>query len=272
MKERVSSALVCIILLLLILVVDNSIVDSIVVVIISLVGINEYNRAFKQAGYHPIPWIGYIGGLSLFLMGGFVSQESKMLILRIALPALIIMLFIYIIIRNMKVNVVDLAISVFSLIYIPFMFSFVKLILDLENGRFLIWLVLVGAFISDIFAFLIGSKFGKHKLCPSISPKKTVEGSIAGIIAVIISFVILSYVANAYFNLELNVFAMMLAGLFSSIAGQFGDLSASTIKRFCKIKDFGSIMPGHGGILDRCDSILFVAPVIYIFLKVYFNM
>lgn len=272
MKQRVISAIICILLLLSILVVDNPLVDSIVVVLISLVAINEYNRAFKQAGYHPISWIGYVGGISLFLMGGLIPGVDKMVVMRIAIPALIILLFIYAVLKNMKVTVIDVAISVFSLLYIPFLFSYVKLILSMPNGRFLIWFVIVGAFVSDTFAYLVGVKFGKHKLCPQISPKKSVEGSIAGIIAVVVSYIILTYIANTYFALNLNIWIMIIAGLVASIAGQFGDLSASTIKRFCKIKDFGSIMPGHGGILDRCDSILFVAPIVYMFLKVYLHM
>ena len=142
----------------------------------------------------------------------------------------------------------------------------------MEDGRFYIWLVFLGAFASDTFAFLVGKKFGKTKLCPDISPNKTVEGSIGGIVGVIISYAILTYIGNTWLNLDLNYLYMVIAGVIAGIAGQFGDLSASAIKRYCGVKDFGNLIPGHGGILDRFDSILFVAPVIYMFLKVYIFM
>ncbi|MEG2348459.1 MAG: phosphatidate cytidylyltransferase [Clostridia bacterium] len=263
------SGVMCAIVVLLILFVDVPIIDTVVVTAISLIGIYEYNKAFKKAGYHPISWIGYLGCFAIFLMGGILNNADKMVLFRIAMPAVVIMIFMYIILRNLKTSVMDVMITGFSLMYIPFMFSFVKLILLMPHGRFLIWFVLMGAFASDVFAYVIGSKFGKRKLCPDISPKKTVEGSIAGIIGVIISYIILAVVANNMLAMNLNILIIVFAGFITAIVGQFGDLSASAIKRFCNIKDFGTIMPGHGGILDRFDSILFVAPVVYMLLKVY---
>ncbi|MNI47465.1 Phosphatidate cytidylyltransferase [compost metagenome] len=130
----------------------------------------------------------------------------------------------------------------------------------------------MGAFASDTFAYFIGSKFGKTKLCPDISPKKTVEGAIGGILGVMITYCVITYIANTYFMMDFNIIYILLAGVIAGISGQFGDLSASAIKRYCKVKDFGNLMPGHGGILDRFDSILFVAPIIYIFLKLYILM
>lgn len=269
MKIRFMSGVACAIVVLLILFVNVPIIDTIVITAISLIAMNEYMKAFKSAGYSPISWIGYIGCFSIFLMGGILQDADKILLFRIALPAIIIMIFMYIILRNLKTSVIDVMITGFSLMYIPFLFSFVKLILSMQHGRFFIWYVLLGAFASDIFAYLIGTKFGKRKLCPDISPKKTVEGSIAGIIGVVISYTILTIIANRVIGLNINIVVAIVGSVIISIVGQFGDLSASAIKRFCKIKDFGSIMPGHGGILDRFDSILFVAPVVYMMLKVY---
>ena len=272
MKQRLISSIIYFILLLSILVIDIPIVDTIVVVVISLIAMHEYNKAFKSIGYHPISIIGYGGCLSIFLMGLPIDFQLKMLIIRIILPLMLIGLFIYIILTKLKVTVIDVAITVFSLMYIPFMFSFAKLILAMEHSRAIIWFVILGAFMSDIMGFLIGRKFGKRKLCPTISPKKTVEGSIAGIIGVTVSYITLTIILNNYFSFNFNIIIVVLMGIVASIVGQFGDLSASAIKRYCGVKDFGSIMPGHGGILDRCDSIMFVAPIIYIFLKLYLGM
>ena len=272
MKTRLITGLIYSIFLAAILIVNIPIVDTLVVIVISLIGVYEYNKAFKMAGYNPISWIGYLGCLTLFSMGGIVENADKILCIRIALPAILICIFSYAILTNLKFNIIDVMITCFSLVLIPFMFSFIKLILMMENGRLLIWYVLLGAFVSDIAAYFIGSKFGKRKLCPDISPKKTVEGSIAGIIAVVISYIILTIVANNYFGLNINMILAIFSGIIAAIVGQFGDLTASAIKRFCKIKDFGSLMPGHGGILDRLDSIMFVAPVIYIIFKVYMGL
>lgn len=272
MKKRVISGIIFVAMLIIIVFVNKPIIDTCLVIVLSVLGIYEYNKAFKAAGYKPISWVGYLGCFMIFLMGGVLADASKIVLIKIGLPALLIAIFMYIILINLNRTIIDVAITVFSLLYIPFMFSFIKLILLMENGRFYIWLVFLGAFASDTFAYLIGKKFGKTKLCPDISPNKTVEGSIGGILGVIISYIILTYVGNMLIGLNLNLMYIIIAGVIAGIAGQFGDLSASAIKRYCGVKDFGNLIPGHGGILDRFDSILFVAPVIYMFLKVYVLM
>lgn len=269
MKKRVISGIIFTLILVLVMFVQIPLVDTILVFVLSVIGIFEYNRAFKNAGYKPVSWVSYAGCFVLFITGGLINDQNKIMLLKIVVPAIIISLFVYMIVSNLQRTIIDIAITVFALLYIPFMFSFMKLILAMDNGRILIWYVFLGAFASDTFAFLIGSKFGKTKLCPNISPNKTVEGSLGGIIGVVIAYVILNFISSKYFGIEINYAIVVIAGIIAGIAGQFGDLSASAIKRFCKIKDFGNLIPGHGGILDRFDSVLFVAPIIYLFLKVY---
>lgn len=269
MKKRIFSGIIFLTIMVLIIFANEPLIDTTVVVILSLMGIYEYNKAFKKAGHKPISWVGYIGCLVIFTMGGIISDPDKILIIKIALPTILIALFAYIIVTNLKRTIIDLAITVFSLIYIPFMFSFIKLILMMDNSRLLIWYVFLGAFACDTFAFFIGSKFGKKKLCPDVSPGKTVEGAFGGILGVIIAYIVITYIANRYFAISIDMLMILVAAIIAGIAGQFGDLSGSAIKRYCKIKDFGNLIPGHGGILDRFDSVLFVAPVIYIFLKLY---
>ena len=269
MKKRVISAVIFIALWVVILIVNNPIFDTAVVAILSLIATYEYCKAFKNIGYKPISWLCYAGCLSIFLMGGIIPEEYKLMLIKIIIPVGLISAFTYIVIGNVKRTVIDVAITVFALLYIPFMFSFMKLILNMEYGRFYILYVFCGAFVSDTFAFLVGSKFGKTKLAPDISPKKTVEGSIGGILGVIIFFILLTLLGNYKLGIYGNVFYWVIVGIAASVAGQFGDLTASAIKRYCKIKDFGNIMPGHGGILDRFDSLMFVAPIVYIFIKLY---
>jgi phosphatidate cytidylyltransferase len=127
-------------------------------------------------------------------------------------------------------------------------------------------LCLAGAWLGDSGAYFVGSKFGKHKLCPNISPKKSVEGAIGGLITVAVVFVVYSLCYKLFMlhfmDIEFTVhyFSIAIIGLICGVLGIIGDLSASVIKRETGIKDFGKIMPGHGGMMDRFDSVLFVAP------------
>lgn len=269
MKKRIISGIIFSLIWVAILLINNDLFDTSIVFILSIIATYEYYKAFKNVNYNPVSWIGYLGCLSLYLMGGIIPEEYKILLIKIVLPLGLISSFAYMVIGKVKRTIIDLAITIFSLLYIPFMFSFIKLILDMEYGRFFILYVLCGAFVNDTFAFLIGSKIGKTKLIPDISPNKTVEGAIGGIIGVIVAYIIVSVIGKNIINIDINIFYWILVGLAASVAGQFGDLTASAIKRFCKIKDFGKIIPGHGGILDRFDSLMFVAPIVYIFIKIY---
>lgn len=269
MNKRTISSIILVIILGAILIVHHPIVYSVLIVLLSMLGVYEYNKAFKSAGFHPIEWVGYVGCFSIFLMGISIDSQIKVMLARVVLPLLLILMFITILLKNLKVTIVDLAISLLSVAYVPFLFSFIKLLSSMEHGRILLLFMFFGAFASDVMAYLIGSRFGKKKLCPTISPKKTIEGSIAGIIGVVVSYLGIVLIANYFFHTNYSVVYLSILAIVVSIAGQFGDLAASSIKRYCHIKDFGSIMPGHGGILDRCDSIMFVAPIIYIFFKVY---
>ena len=134
--------------------------------------------------------------------------------------------------------------------------------INMNFTSFYVCVALVPPWCADSAAYFAGSAFGKHKLCPKISPKKTVEGAIGGAIASIIGSQILGLIFQFIFyrNVIINYPALLLIGMFSAIFSVVGDLTFSLIKRECKIKDYGSIMPGHGGMLDRFDSIIFTVP------------
>lgn len=133
-------------------------------------------------------------------------------------------------------------------------------------GKYFYLLVFIGPWVSDTFAYLCGRLFGKHKLIPEVSPKKTVEGAIGGIVFAAISYVIYAMIVSIMNDctLESDYLVMALAGALVSVISQIGDLIASVIKRRFGIKDYGWIFPGHGGVLDRFDSVLLTAPVLYI--------
>ncbi len=269
MKTRILSGTIFAAIGVFIIYLNNSLVDSIFITILALIACFEFFRAFKNKGINAIHWIGYAGCLAIMLIDNHVSEEYKILIYKMAISILAVSLFAYMVISKLNRNIRDITITVMSLIYIPTLFSFIKRVLMLENGRILIWYVILGAFTSDTFAYFIGCKFGKNKLCPTISPKKTVEGSVGGIFGVILSYVILTAIGNYYFNFNMDIVYWILIAIVASIVGQMGDLTASAIKRYCGIKDFGNLIPGHGGVLDRFDSLIFVAPIVYIFIKLY---
>lgn len=271
MKEsvkRLTTGFILMAVFITMLVIDKPIVDTIIIALLSFVGIYEYNKCFKNKGYHPIPFVGYIGCLGLFLIGAGINFVVKMNIIGIAIPILLVYMFAYIVIKKLEVNIVDVAITVLSLIYVPFLFAFVKLLFMQPGGRILAILAFTSAIATDTFAYEIGSRFGKHKLSPVVSPKKSIEGSVAGILGSMICCGVLAYITNTYFATEFNIILVALMGILFSVVGQIGDLAASSIKRYCGQKDFSTLLPGHGGVLDRFDSVMFIAPMVYAFMYI----
>ena len=125
-------------------------------------------------------------------------------------------------------------------------------------------LIFMGAWVSDTFAYFTGKFIGKHKLIPSVSPKKTVEGAIGGIVFTLIAFVVFGIIVRHYFNVQVPIYQFCILGILLPIVSQIGDLIASCVKRQYGIKDFGKVFPGHGGVLDRFDSVMLVAPTLCI--------
>lgn len=176
------------------------------------------------------------------------------------------LMFLTEVISENKSGLLGMFAAFFSAYVFPLFISLLVPIMRLDNGRNLVIIPFVASWCSDAMAYFIGSAFGKHKLAPSISPKKSVEGMIGGfaggIIGMLIYGVILTLCGQ---NVEWLTF--IIFGLLGSVFGQSGDLFLSYIKRECKIKDFGNFLPGHGGVLDRFDSTLFVVPICYFIFK-----
>ena len=155
---------------------------------------------------------------------------------------------------------------------IPWALRTLVSIRNLENdghGMFYVIITIAAAWVADAGAFFVGSFFGKHKLCPNISPKKTVEGAIGGFVVNILAMLLFGFVFQTYYQgtIELNYWVLAIIGAGGAITSILGDLSFSLIKRSCHIKDFGQVIPGHGGILDRFDSVIFVSPFVFFFVS-----
>ena len=147
--------------------------------------------------------------------------------------------------------------------YVVYSFSAITLVRDLEYAGYYFLLMFIGAWGSDTFAYFGGRAFGKHKLAPEISPKKTVEGAISGVIGNVIFFLIYAFVIDHYFH-PIRYMGFVVLGILLAAIGQFGDLFASCIKRHYGVKDYGTLFPGHGGVLDRFDSVMAIADVFYL--------
>ena len=141
--------------------------------------------------------------------------------------------------------------------------------MSIENGKILIWYALFSAWGTDVFAYVIGRTFklGKHKFS-KISPKKSIEGCIAGLIGGVVLSLLYTLCIDKFAGFEISYVKVLIVSLVLSIIGQFGDFAASSIKRFVGIKDYSNLIPGHGGLLDRIDSLIFIAPFAYILLTI----
>lgn len=186
-------------------------------------------------------------------------------IIGILIPSTILILFLHTIITNNKINITDIALTFFGICYIAIFLLFLPLLMGSENGKLLVWYIIFAAWGTDTCAYIIGCKFGKHKFS-EISPKKSIEGCIGGTLGSLVFVIGYTIFLNIQYNMEINYIVISIIGIILSLIGQVGDFSASAIKRYVGIKDYGNIFPGHGGMLDRIDSVIFIAPFAYFLL------
>ncbi|MGL4796900.1 MAG: phosphatidate cytidylyltransferase [Paraclostridium sp.] len=222
-------------------------------VIIGIIALDEFYKAFKAKDIKPIRILGFIFAIYLAIKNTFGLAGEYTYI------AIFILFLIGIgyLLAN-KSNVVDFAITFIGIFYVTIFLDYIVLTINnYELGKVYVWLIFIISFATDTFAYFSGYLFGKHKLIPSISPKKTIEGSIGGILGSTICCIVFGYI------FKFDVMHMILIGSLGSVVAQFGDLFASSIKRYVGIKDYGKLIPGHGGILDRFDSVILVAPFVY---------
>lgn len=251
--KRVFTAVIGI-LLLLFVVNKGGILLSSSIFIISLMGILEMYHALEAIKIRPIYSIGILGTIAIY-----VSTFTPLINLDLIFTAIIIILLIIFLFKD-KYTLQDIGLTLLSILYVPFLLFHIYYL----DNTYYIWLVFIIAFGTDTFAYIIGNLFGKNKLYEKVSPNKSIEGAVGGIVGCVILVVIYSKV----FNLN-PIPLLVIMAIITSILSQIGDLVASKIKRIVKIKDYGKIMLGHGGILDRFDSIIFAAPTIYYFIELF---
>lgn len=253
LSKRVLSGLIGFLLLVFVIVKGGYLLKS-SIYIIAIIGLREFYKAVENINIKPLYLIGYAGSTAVFLT--FILNMNLLYVVwaTLILVALVSMVFY----ENIKLE--DISITLMGILYIPFLLFH---IIYLDKTKY-IWLIFTIAFGTDIFAYLVGNLIGKRKLSPNISPNKTIEGSIGGIMGSII----LSLIYSKVFELG-NLWVIIIISLLGSIVAQLGDLTASKVKRQSGVKDYGFIMPGHGGVLDRFDSIVFTTPVVYYFISIF---
>lgn len=249
---------------------ENSLFFFILTFILTIIGNYELYHMTENKNNKPYITIGLI--LSAILSIGIYIFGVEFFSLILPLSMIIIFITSFLV-RFEDRSAVDSFITLIGLYYFP-LINLGVLIHKMENGKFLLLLLFLGTWAYDTFAYFTGLKFGKTKLTPRISPLKTIEGTIGGFVGVFISVLffggLVNFIINSewgydIFKLQLNI--LLIYCLFLSIFAQLGDLAESYIKRNFGVKDSGNIFPGHGGVLDRCDSILFTIIMSYWFFK-----
>lgn len=226
--------------------------------VLSILGLYEFYNALKQKEFNPISIVGYLLLVAYYLLNNNIESLVYLVVF-----AMFILLMIPII--NLKYTFIDVSLTLLGFLYVGILFSFIHLINIKIGGQYLVWLIFIGSWVTDTCAYYAGRFLGKHKLCPKVSPKKTIEGSIGGIVGVTIVSGIFGIIVSKYMYI-MPIFNYFIIGALCGIFSQFGDLVASSIKRYVGIKDYSNLIPGHGGILDRFDSILFSGLVIFYYL------
>ena len=258
--KRITSGLLRFPLVLIILLIGNRYIVDIALAIIALLAMNEYFNAVQKVS-NPVRWVGYLSCFSIAIIH-LVPVESLNMVVTLSVPTILLILFAQVIATDMKTSFKDIAYTFLGIFYVVFFMMFVAFIDGMQNGKILIWYAIIAAWGTDIFAYFIGKHFGKHKFS-KVSPKKSIEGCIAGAVGAILLMLLYTYVANTFWGMNYSYGFIAMIGLILSLIGQIGDFAASSIKRYVDIKDYSNLIPGHGGMLDRIDSLIFLAPFAY---------
>ncbi|RGU31466.1 phosphatidate cytidylyltransferase [Ruminococcus sp. AF17-22AC] len=258
-KTRLISGILLVIAALL-TIISGGYVLFFTLLCISLIGMQEL---YKAMGIHEdrtglLEIVGYLGAVLYYisLLLGFESYG-----LMAVLVSLILVMFVYVF-TYPKYHANQVMAAFFGVVYVAVMLSFILMTRNLPDGKFIVWLIFLCSWGCDTCAYCVGMLIGKHKMAPVLSPKKSVEGGVGGVVGAALLGVI--YAAATQGPMVEYAVICGIGALISMV----GDLAASAIKRNQGIKDYGKLIPGHGGILDRFDSVIFTAPVIYYLAKI----
>ncbi|MEA3493322.1 MAG: phosphatidate cytidylyltransferase [Candidatus Margulisiibacteriota bacterium] len=232
------------------------------ILLVALISLNEFYNMMKVKDFHPAYWVGNFFVVFFIIFAYYSLKKSwepahSAILTGAALATLIATLFLK---QRPKEAIIDTAVTLLGMIYIGWFFSYFIFIRALtERGAYLLFLMGT-IWALDVVAYLFGTKFGKHKLWPSVSPKKTIEGAVAGFAFCLLAASIFGYYAG------FNMVHSIILGAIIGVVAQLSDLIESLIKRDAGVKDSSTLVPGHGGVLDRMDSFILAGPVFYYYL------
>lgn len=258
MKTRIMTAVVAIPVLLLLLLAAPKFIVAVVWGLMLAIGV--YELLYRTGLLDHVRLVVYACVMAFVLTVWSWGGGAHPYLLLI-LMAYIVVLYAEMMMSHVKLTFDKVCLAVMGGFVIPYLLSSLIRILSLNIGRYMVLIPFIIAFGSDSGAYFSGRFFGQHKLAPVISQHKTVEGAIGGIISAIVLMVVYGVVLQVAFRFEVNYAIAILYGAAGSVAGAFGDLCFSVVKRQTGIKDYGNLIPGHGGILDRFDSMMLVGPL-----------
>ena len=264
--KRVLTTVIGLPIVVAVILVSNKYIIDAILTVVALIGMHEYIKCCSSKDAKIIKWISYVSTL-VILFAHVIEAGILTKILIMAIPLLLMILFLHVIVTDQKITYTDVAYTLLGILYVTGSVLFISLTYGIEKngihmGKVYVWYIMLSAWGTDIFAYLVGKHFGKHKFS-KVSPNKTIEGCIAGILSAVIVCLIYTFAINTFFAYEINMINIGIVSILLSIAGQIGDFSASVIKRNFDVKDYSNLFPGHGGMLDRIDSLMFIAPVTF---------
>ncbi len=271
-RTRLLSGILLVAIALTVFLVGGSLL-ALAVFFISVVAYQELTTACKVRGEKLTPsppvivgcvmTLVYYAAIGLALARDITLLYPAMVIVIVA--AFLAFLFVYVA-AFPRYHADQIMAALFSFLYGPVMLSFLYLLREgFEDGIYLVWFVFLASWGSDTCAYCVGVLIGKHKMAPKLSPKKSVEGAVGGVLGAAILFTVYThFVINVYTGMTLALPFAALLGAAGAVVSMLGDLAASAVKRDHEIKDYGKLIPGHGGIMDRFDSVIVAAPIVFI--------
>lgn len=256
--KRLVSGIILVILAIII-VGSGGILLYVATAVISLIGLFELYRVMKIEK-NLLGAVGYLTAVSYY---GLVWFEGQKYVTLMAIAALMVLMSLYVF-TFPRYKTEEVTVAFFGVFYVAVMLSYLYQVRAMTDGRYLVWLIFISSWGCDTSAYCVGMLIGKHKLAPVLSPKKSIEGAVGGVAgAAILGFVYATLFGGRMTAVTNPQAACAIACAIAAVISQIGDLAASAIKRNHDIKDYGHLIPGHGGILDRFDSMLFTAPAIF---------
>ena len=275
MKTRIITAVICAAIFIPFLVFSDTVAFPIILAMASVLCVHEMLKCIGEKN-PVIRLVAYAIAATLPICARTYGNEQAFFNFTHKIFVLFLfMLFAVAVFSKGKKDITNMAFVFVTVNFITNGYASIVLLRDYQYGEYIYMLVFLCPWMTDIFAYFTGYFFGKHKLIPDVSPKKTIEGAVGGIVFSTLILVLYGYVMTRFVDgLKANYLAFVCVGIVLSIVSQCGDLIFSLIKRKYGVKDYGNLLPGHGGMLDRCDSVIASAPIVLLMfdLSVFFRL